>query len=85
MHTANLLCHYSWTIIKSDPVLCHCYLCELMQLQTPLTPPLGVTASYLSRLISFRQKKLFTLLRLYIELSSGFNINKTWAKTNSIH
>ena len=48
-------------------------------------PPLGVTASYLSRLISFRQKKLFTLLRLYIELSSGFNINKTWAKTNSIH
>lgn len=32
----------------------------------------------------FPPKKLFTLLRLYIELSSGFNINRTWAKTNSI-
>ena len=51
--------------------LCHCYLCELMQLQTPSSAPpgcLGVTASYLSRLISFRQKNF---LHYYVFTSSS--------------
>ena len=58
-----------------------------MQLQTPSPSlPPGVTASYLSRLISFRQKNF---LHYYVFTSSSavvFSINiNTWAKTNSIH
>ena len=66
--------------------LCHCYLCELMQLQTPSDSPRvpGCHGQLFITSNLFPPKKLFTLLRLYIELSSGFNINRTWATTNSI-